>query len=157
MKHKDHEDHKEGMNHEDHEDHKEEERHKDEHEPLREQTEAIVRQVIGAGLAVHRALGPGFLEPVYDRALGIELGYRGLSIERQKPIVISYRGELVCRHRLDLVVEGAVVIEVKAVKKLRPIHAAQILSYLKASGCRVGLLMNFNVKMFVAGLQRFVR
>ena len=89
--------------------------------------------------------------------LGIELRHRSLRAEVQKSIAIHYRGELVCRHRLDLVVEDVVVVEVKAVRKLRPIHQAQILSYLKASGYRVGLLMNFNVQLFVDGLRRFIR
>lgn len=82
---------------------------------------------------------------------------RSLRADVQKLIQVRYRGELVCQHRLDLVVEDAVVVEVKAVRKLRPIHQAQILSYLKASGYRVGLLMNFNVRLFVEGLHRFVR
>jgi GxxExxY protein len=72
-------------------------------------------------------------------------------------VQVYYRGELVCGHRLDIVVESVVVVEVKAVRKLRPIHHAQLLSYLKASGCRVGLLMNFNVPMLIEGLRRFVR
>jgi GxxExxY protein len=79
------------------------------------------------------------------------------NVEEQKSILIQYRGEPVCRHRLDLLVENAVVVEVKAVRRLKRIHQAQILSYLKASGCRVGLLMNFNVTLFVKGLRRFVR
>jgi GxxExxY protein len=79
-----------------------------------------------------------------------------LRIEVEKAIQVHYRGELICSHRLDLVVEGAVVLEIKAVRKIRPIHHAQILSYLKASGCRVGLLMNFNATTLVDGLRRFV-
>ena len=152
MNHKEHEEHKERKD-----EHKEEERKREHYEPLAPEVEAAVRDVIGAGIAVHSALGPGFMEVVYDRALLIELRHRGRRAERQKAIEIGYRGELVCRHRLDLIVEGVVVVEVKAVKKLRPIHQAQLLSYLKASGCRVGLLMNFNVRRFVNGLQRFVR
>jgi GxxExxY protein len=124
---------------------------------LGQKDEQIVRDIIGCGLAVHRQLGPGFMEQVYERGMRIELRQKGLRFEAQKPIDVTYRDVVLCCHRLDLVVEGVVVVEVKAVKELRPIHEAQILSYLKASGCRAGLLMNFNVKMFVDGLHRFVR
>ena len=144
------------MNHKEHEEHEEHKEYKA-HAPIDAATERIVREVIGAGIDVHKQLGPGFIEPVYDSALRIELRHRRLHFEEQKSIAIHYRGALVCQHRLDLVVEDVVVVEVKAVRKLRPIHQAQILSYLKASGCRVGLLMNFNVQLFVDGLRRFIR
>ena len=132
----------------------------DKHEdpaPIPSEIEHVIREAIGAAIDVHRELGPGFIEPVYHRALVIALRRRQLFVEKQKPIEIRYRGELVCRHFLDLVVENAVVIEVKAVRKLRPLHQAQILSYLKASGYRAGLLINFNVPLLVDGLRRFVR
>jgi GxxExxY protein len=125
-------------------------------EPISQTTEQIVREIIGAAIAVHRELGPGFIEQVYGRALILELRHRSLRTEAEKPVQVHYRGELVCSHRLDIVVERDVVVEVKAVRKLRPIHRAQVLSYLKASGCRVGLLMNFNVPVLVDGLRRFV-
>ena len=99
---------------------------------------------------------PGFIEAVYGRAMVLELRHRMLRIEVEKAIQVHYRGELICNHRLDLVVDSAVVVEIKAVRKIRPIHHAQILSYLKASGCRVGLLMNFNATTLVDGLRRFV-
>jgi GxxExxY protein len=138
--------------------HKDHQEHKGRPFPAVDQeVERIVREVIGAGLAVHRQLGPGFLEAVYDGAVAVELRCRGLTCERQSRIHVQYRGETVADHRLDLLVERCVVVEIKAVNKLRPIHQAQILSYLKASGHRVGLLMNFNVRLFVDGLQRFVR
>jgi GxxExxY protein len=127
------------------------------HEPIPETTENVVRNVIAAAIAVHRALGPGFIEPVYHRALRVELRLRNLPFETEKPISIRYRGEPLCDHRLDLVADGAVVVEIKAVRKVRPVHQAQLLSYMKASGYRVGLLMNFNVPRLVDGLQRFVR
>ncbi len=140
------------MNHKDHQG------HKGRAYPLIDpEVERIVQQIIGAGLAVHRQLGPGFIEAVYEGAVAVELRYRGLSFERQSKVEVQYRGETVADHRLDLLVERCVVVEVKAVKKLRPIHQAQILSYLRASGHRVGLLMNFNVRLFVDGLKRFVR
>ena len=169
-----HKDHKEQKDHEDqkqHEDHGEGEgreepetlnRGKDSSivsamDPIPAETERIVREVIGAAIAVHRALGPGFIEAVYDRALCVELGCRHLMYESQKCIDISYRGQTIYHHKLDLVVVGVVIVEVKAVKKIRPIHQAQVLSYLKASRRRVALLMNFNVKLFVHGLHRFAR
>jgi GxxExxY protein len=129
----------------------------DVHLPIPPTTERIVRDVIGAAIEVHRELGPGFIETVYGRAMRVELAHRRLCSESERSVQIQYRGELVCSHRLDIVVEGLVVVEVKAVRRLRPIHQAQILSYLKASGCRVGLLMNFNVTRFIDGLKRFVR
>src|SRR5262245_47411387 len=120
-----------------HKAHKEHNARKTVDAPLSLEVERLVRETIGAGLAVHRALGPGFVEPVYQRALEIELRSRGLSYKNQCSIEIRYRGELASQHRLDLVVERAVVVEVEAVKTLRPVHHAQILSYLKASGYRV--------------------
>jgi len=149
-------------NHEDHKEHKED-RGADSasipetYRPLPPRTELVVREIIGAAIAVHRALGPGFLEPVYERALAIDLRLRNLNFEQQKSILIQYRGEIVYRHKIDLMVENSVIVEVKAVRRLRRIHQAQILSYQKASGCRVGLLMNFNVKIMIEGLRRFVR
>ena len=125
--------------------------------PLTPDQEAMVRDIIGAAIDAHKALGPGFLEGVYDRALPIALLARGLPFERQREIPITFKGEVLCTHRLDLVVANLVVVEIKAVKRIRPIHRAQILSYLKASNYRVGLLMNFNVKLMVEGIERFVR
>ena len=142
------------MNHKEHKAHQEIRKAP---EPIASTTERIVRDIIGAAVAVHRELGPGFIEPVYGRAMIVELRHRNLRTEAEKPIDVHYRGELLCSHRLDIVVERVVVVEVKAVRRLRPIHHAQVLSYLKASGCRVGLLMNFNVPMLIEGLRRFVR
>ena len=140
------------MNHKAHEEH-----HDKAFSSVDTAVERVVREVIGAGLSVHRVLGPGFIEPVYVRAFAVELRCRGVSFKEEHAITVRYRGEDVARQRLDLIVEGCVVVEVKAVKKLRPIHEAQILSYPKASGCRVGLLMNFNVTLLKQGLRRFVR
>jgi GxxExxY protein len=125
--------------------------------PLDPEIERVIREVIGAGLAVHRQLGPGFLEPIYERALAIELRYRNIAFDEQHRMAVRYRGDVIARHRLDLLVEHCVVVEVKAVKQLRPVHQAQLLSYLKASGLRVGLLMNFNVRLFKNGIRRFIR
>ena len=117
----------------------------------------ITRQVIGAAINVHRELGPGLLESAYEACLVHELLQRGLRIERQKELPVEYRGVRVdCGYRIDLLVEGGVIVELKAVEKLDPIHEAQLLTYLKLSGCTVGLLMNFNVKVLLEGVHRLV-
>ncbi|NPV08796.1 MAG: GxxExxY protein [Anaerolineae bacterium] len=117
----------------------------------------LTREVIGAAVEVHRALGPGLLESAYEACLAYELGQRGLRFEQQKPIPLVYHQvELDCGYRLDLLVEDAVVVEVKAVEGLLPIHTAQLLSYLKLSGLPVGLLINFNTRVLKDGLRRLV-
>jgi GxxExxY protein len=124
---------------------------------MEEKLNAITERIIAAAIAVHRALGPGLLESAYEACLAFELAKRGLEIERQKGLPITYRGVNVdCGYRIDLLVEGAVVVELKAVERLEPIHEAQLLSYLKLSGCKVGLLINFNVKVLKDGLRRMV-
>jgi GxxExxY protein len=100
-------------------------------------------EVIGAAMEVHRVLGPGFLESVYQRGMEAELGRRQISFEAQKRIVVEYKGESLGEHILDLVVAGAVVVELKSVKDINDQHRAQVISYLKASGLSVGLLINF--------------
>jgi GxxExxY protein len=102
----------------------------------------LTRAIIGAAIDVHRALGPGFLETVYEEALCIELGLRGLSYAQQTPIAVSYKGKTVGESQLDILVEDRVILELKAVDYLAPIHSAQLLSYLKATGLKVGLLIN---------------
>jgi GxxExxY protein len=122
-------------------------------EELHKLTEAI----IGAAIAVHRELGPGLLESAYETCLAFELADRGLSVERQKELPVRYRGiQMDCGYRLDLLVQGQVIVELKAVEKLLPMHEAQLLSYLKLSGCKVGLLLNFNVRILKDGLKRLV-
>ncbi|MGB2842145.1 MAG: GxxExxY protein [Halobacteriota archaeon] len=102
-------------------------------------------QIIGAAMEVHRELGPGFLEKVYENALIIELTEaRGMPIEVQKSIPLFYKGKRIGEHILDILVAGNVILEIKAVKELAPIHEAQLLSYLKATNCKVGLLLNFS-------------
>ncbi len=110
-----------------------------------------------SGLKVHRALGPGLLESAYEHCLSHELRVRGLAVARQVCLPIVYDGEkLDAGYRLDLVVEHLVIIEVKAVEALTPIHHAQLLTYLKLSGCQIGFLMNFHVTLFKHGLKRVV-
>jgi GxxExxY protein len=112
---------------------------------------------VDSAIAVHRELGPGLLESIYEQALAYELEDRGLRFERQKPINIAYKGrELDGQFRLDFVVEGLVVVELKSVLKLEPVYQAQLLSYLKLSGIRLGLLLNFNVKLMRDGVRRLV-
>jgi GxxExxY protein len=118
---------------------------------------AITHKIIGAAIEVHRALGPGLLESAYEACLAFELAERGLKVEQQKPLPVVYKGvHLDCGYRLDLLVENAVIVELKAVSELAPIHEAQVLSYLKLSGCKVGLLINFNVKVLKQGIRRLV-
>lgn len=122
-----------------------------------ESVDALVRIVIDAAFKVHRTSGPGLLESVYDACLCQELLLRGIRFERQHPVPIYYEG-LVLDHglRIDLFVGGTVVVELKAVEKLEPIHEAQLLTYLRLTGVRVGLLINFNVRLFKQGVRRFV-
>jgi len=117
----------------------------------------ITETVIGAAIAVHRELGPGLLESAYEACLAYELTERGLKVERQKGLPVIYRGVLLdCGYRIDLLVEGQVVVELKTVERVESIHEAQLLSYLKLSGCNVGLLINFNVKVLKNGIKRLV-
>jgi GxxExxY protein len=115
----------------------------------------LTEQIIGAAIEVHRKLGPGLLESVYRACLARELVLRGLSFEQEKPLPVEYKGVLIdCSYRLDLIVAGKVVVEVKAVDALLPVHESQLLTYLKLTGCRVGLLINFNVPVLKNGIKR---
>lgn len=117
----------------------------------------ITDKIIGAAIAVHREIGPGLLESAYEACLAYELTRNGLSVEQQKPLPLKYRDvNLECGYRIDLLVEDKVIVELKAVEKIDPIHEAQLLSYLKLSGCQVGLLINFNVKLIKNGIRRLV-
>jgi GxxExxY protein len=127
------------------------------HAPIPVRAENAARASVDAALQVHRALGPGLLESAYEHCLAFEIARRGLAVQRQLALPIVYEGErLDAGYRLDLVIEGTVIIEVKSIDALAPIHDAQVLTYLKLSGLRVGLLMNFNVALFRQGLKRFV-
>lgn len=119
--------------------------------------ERIGAEVVDAGLCVHRALGPGLLESVYEECLAHELSRRGLKVERQVFFPIQYEGyELSNKLRIDLLVEDEVVIELKAVEKMHPLYEAQLLTYLRLSKKRLGFLINFNVHLFREGIKRMV-
>lgn len=116
----------------------------------------LAHVVIGAAIEVHRRLGPGFLESVYEEALCIELEVRGGSFQCQVPVAVLYRGRPVGENRLDLVVGGILIVELKAVEALLAIHEAQVISYLKATRLRLGLLINFNVELLKHGIKRVI-
>jgi GxxExxY protein len=113
--------------------------------------------IIGAAMEVHRGLGPGLLESSYEMCLCRELSIRGIPFERQVPIPVEYKGvRLDCGYRANIVVDGAILVEIKAIDALLPIHDAQLLSYLKLGGWKIGLLINFNVELLKHGLRRRV-
>lgn len=115
----------------------------------------VTERIIGAAIAVHRIVGPGLLESAYEFCLAEEFTQAGLSFERQVPLPVVYRGKkLDCGYRMDFVVEGKVVVEIKCVDKLTSIHEAQLMTYLKLSGLEVGLLINFNVLLLRDGIVR---
>jgi GxxExxY protein len=119
--------------------------------------EDVAHRAIGAAILVHRTLGPGLLESAYEACLVYELRKFGLRVEQQKPLPLVYESvKLDCGYRLDIVVEDCVIIEVKAVESLASIHSAQLLSYLKLSGCPIGLLINFHVPLLKSGIKRFI-
>lgn len=112
--------------------------------------------VIDAALEVHKVLGPGFLESVYEDALCLELSLRDIFFERQKAVHVLYKGSAVGEGRIDILVGGELIVELKAVEELAPIHTAQVLSYLKATGFSLGLLVNFNVPLLKNDIKRVV-
>jgi GxxExxY protein len=119
--------------------------------------EELTQQITGAAIEVHRTVGPGLLESAYEAFLCYELTQRGLSVRVQEPLPAHYKGvQGECGSRIDLIVNDAVLIELKAVEKLAPIHEAQLITYLKLSGIRVGLLINFNVEVLENGIKRRV-
>ena len=118
--------------------------------------DALARAVIGAAIEVHRILGPGYLESVYEEALALEFALRQIPFERQNPVSVIYKGHPVGASRLDFLVGGCLIVELKAVDALAPVHQAQVISYLKATGLHLGLLMNFNVPILKDGIRRMV-
>ena len=124
----------------------------------KERLNRITETIIGGAIQVHRVLGPGLLESAYEACLAFELKKRGLSVEQERPLPLIYEQvKMDCGYRIDLLVEGLVVVEIKSVEVLAPIHEAQVISYLKLSGCKVALLINFNVLLLKDGIRRFVK
>ena len=116
----------------------------------------LTEKIIAAAIEVHRTLGPGFTEDVYEEALAHELDLRSIAFARQLEIDVAYKTIIAHKYRLDFAVEEKVIVELKAVNELRELHTAQVLAYLKASGFQVGLLLNFNVGMMRDGIRRIV-
>ena len=125
-------------------------------EKVDEALDRLAFAVIGAALEVHQCLGPGFLEAVYGEAIAVELAARKIPFEREVPISVEYKGQRIAQSRLDLVVCKRLVVELKHVERLAPLHTAQVLSYLRATGCRLALLFNFNVPVLQQGIRRIV-
>jgi len=126
--------------------------------PLPSELEDLARALVDAAFKVHQALGPGLLESVYQTCLCIELDKRGIAYETQAPISLVYEGVRIdAALRLDLLVEKSIILELKAVDKILPIHQSQLLTYLKLSDLRLGLLINFNVEVFKDGIRRIIR
>jgi GxxExxY protein len=118
--------------------------------------EMLARNTIGALLNVHRELGSGMTEAVYGAAARIELADRGISFESEKAIPVRYKDRFLCHQRIDLFVDSRLVLELKSVEDLHPVHVAQVVSYLRLTGSRLGLLVNFNVPLLKQGIRRIV-
>lgn len=115
----------------------------------------LATNIIGAAIEVHKHLGPGLLESAYESCMAQEMSLMGIAFERQKPLPLTYKGtELDCGYRLDFLVEGLVVVELKTVKAFEPVHKAQMLTYLKLTNCKLGLLLNFHTVLIKMGIKR---
>ncbi len=115
----------------------------------------LTRRIIGCAIEVHRQLGPGLLESIYESALCIELELAGLAYQRQRPIPVTYKGHALGEHRLDIVVEDTVILELKSVERFDRVFEAQILSYLRMTELPIGLLINFNTRLLKEGIRRY--
>lgn len=124
--------------------------------PLSREDEDIIHAVIGAAIAVHRELGPGFLECIYQRCMHVELAARRLEFEAERRVDVEYRGVRIPGQRIDLIVQRRIVVELKAVTRFERIHVGQVISYLKTTGLRGGLLINFRVPLLMRGIKRIV-
>jgi GxxExxY protein len=124
--------------------------------PLEPEADRMMTHTIGCAIAVHRALGPGFRESIYRKAMCVELEARGLAFEVERPVRVSYRGVEIPGQRVDLIVGGLIVVELKTVVRFDGVHVGQLISYLKTTGLRGGLLINFRVPLLVKGLKRIV-
>ena len=116
----------------------------------------LTERIIGCAIEVHRNLGPGLLESTYDEALCIEFDQSGINYQRQLPFPILYKGKTIGEYRLDLLVQDAVIVEIKSVNRIDSVFEAQVLTYLKATGKKVGLLINFNSRLLHEGIKRFI-
>ena len=116
--------------------------------------DAITQKIIGCGIKVHKELGPGLLESIYESAMEIELNKADIKVERQKKIAVQYDGIEIGEHRLDLLIEETIVVELKSVERFDPVFQAQLLGYMKLGGYPVGLLMNFNSRLLKHGIKR---
>ena len=123
---------------------------------LEQKTELLVHKVIGASIEVHKVLGPGYLESVYESALCIELEKSGIIFSRQHKTAVHYKGKEIGEGRLDLLIENKIIVELKTVETLLPLHKTQVISYLKTTGCQIALLINFNTVVLTQGLQRII-
>ena len=124
---------------------------------MMKEEDKLSKEIIGAAIEVHRHLGPGLLESAYEECLCRELAIREITFERQKPLAVSYKGvKLDCGYRLDVVVGGLIILELKAVDQVESIHEAQLLTYLKLSDLKLGILINFNVPLLKDGITRIV-
>jgi GxxExxY protein len=113
-------------------------------------------RILQCAIEVHRTLGPGLLEATYEAALCVEFEEARLGFARQVPVPVAYKGHTIGEYRVDLLVAGSVVVEVKAVSRLEPVFEAQVLTYMRITGCRVGLLINFHAPLLKQGIKRFV-
>jgi GxxExxY protein len=116
----------------------------------------ITEQIIGCAIEVHRQLGPGLLESIYESALCVELEYRGLKYERQKALSVNYKGHPIGEFKIDLLIENTVVVELKSVERFDPVFEAQLLSYMKLGRYKLGLLINFNSALLKDGIKRLI-
>jgi len=117
----------------------------------------LTHEIIGAAIAVHRELGPGLLEAVYEECLCYELSTRNIAFQRQQPIPVVYKGaKLDCGYRADIVVLSRIIVEIKAIASIAPVHDAVMLTYLRLSGCKIGLLINFYNPVLKDGVKRYV-
>ena len=118
--------------------------------------DVLAHRVIGVAIEVHRVLGPGYLESVYEEAMAVELEIQRIGFNRQLAFAVPYKDKNVGEGRIDFLIEGSLIVELKAVDKLAPIHTTQVISYLKATGHTLGLLINFNEKLLRTGIQRVI-
>jgi GxxExxY protein len=123
---------------------------------MEENINEVTEKIIGCAIEVHRQLGPGLLEYIYEAALCIELELAGLKYNRQMVFPVLYKGQRIGEHRLDILVEGRVIVELKSIERMEPLFEAQMLSYLRLTGKKVGLLINFNNRLLKDGIKRYI-